>query len=77
MMRLTYFLYDRFPGRWHKWTLAVLAVGRRDADAYVKAWHHGGTYCGKVESGDVRADYGGTTEAALAVLREKNSKEGI
>lgn len=71
--KLSYFLYDRIPGCWPKWTLAVLAVGRREADQYVKAWHHGGTFVGKVESGTVKADCGGVTEAAQAVLR---SREG-
>lgn len=73
-MNLVYFLYDRFPGRWPAWTLAVLATSRRDADQYVKAWHHGGTFVSKVQSGDVKADCGGVTETAQAILREKNEK---
>jgi hypothetical protein len=72
--KLIYFLYSRFPGLWHKWTLAVLATGRRDADHYIKAVYRGGTYAGKVEGGTVNADCGAVTEAAQAVLHTKNEK---
>jgi hypothetical protein len=68
MTALTYFLYNNIPGCWHGWTLAVLATGQADADAYCKAWHHGGKRAGKVTSGTVNADCGGVTEAAQAVL---------
>jgi hypothetical protein len=67
----TYFLYDRIPGCWHGWTLAVLATGRRDADLYMKNVNHGGTFLKKIESGTVKADCGAVTEAAQAILHSK------
>ena len=42
MSQLTYFLYNNIPGCWKGWTLAVLATGQADADAYVKAYNGGG-----------------------------------
>jgi hypothetical protein len=71
MATTTYYLFDRFPGLWPRWTLAVLAVNRADAHAYVKATHRGGTFCGKVTSGTVKADCGAVTPAAQEVLHEK------
>jgi hypothetical protein len=66
--RTTYFLYDRIPGCWHGWMLAVLAVGRRDADTYMRNVHHGGTFIQQIMTGDVKADCGAITEAAQAIL---------
>jgi hypothetical protein len=66
-----YFLYDRIPGCWHGWTLAVLATGRKDADRYMKNVHHGGSFVGKIRSGAVKADCGAVTEAAQEILHAK------
>jgi hypothetical protein len=72
MSSLTYFLYDNIPGCWHGWTLAVLATGQADADAYVKAYNGGGKRAGKVTSGTVKADCGAVTTDAAAVLADKS-----
>jgi hypothetical protein len=71
MAKLTYYLFAELPGYYPKWTLAVLAVNRHDAKTYMQAWHHGGKFVGQVESGTVKADCGGVTEAAQAVLSSK------
>jgi hypothetical protein len=67
MSGLSYFVYSQIPGVWKNWTLAVLATGRRDADNYVRAWHHGGkfSYSGP---NTVKADCGGVTSAAQEIL---------
>ena len=75
MTTLTYFLYNNIPdAKWHGWTLAVLATGQQDADAYVKAWNHGGKRAGKVTSGTVKADCGAVTTDAQAELARQNEK---
>jgi hypothetical protein len=71
-MSLTYFLYDRLPGVWPKWTLAVLATGQVDADKYIKLNHPGAKRCGSVTAGEVNADCGAVTEAAGEILKEQN-----
>ena len=72
MSALTYFLYNNIPGSWHGWTLAVLATGQADADAYVKAYNGGGKRAGKITSGTVKADCGAITSSAQDILKEKN-----
>lgn len=74
MTALTYFLYNNIPGCWHGWTLAVLATGQADADAYVKAYNGGGKRAGKVTSGTVKADCGAVTTDAQAELARQNEK---
>jgi hypothetical protein len=64
-----YYLYDGIPGVWHRWTLAVLAVSRKDADQYINVLHGGGHYVGTVTYGTVKADCGAMTEAADAELK--------
>ena len=73
MSDLTYFLYANIPGCWEKWTLAVLAVGRKDADQYMRNVNHGGKFVAKIEGGTVKADCGAITEAAQRVLSGKNA----
>jgi hypothetical protein len=69
MTALTYFLYNNILGCWHGWTLAVLATGQADADAYVKAYNGGGKRAGKVTSGTVKADCGAIS-VTETVIRE-------
>jgi hypothetical protein len=69
---LTYFLYNEIPAsKWHGWTLAVLAQGRKDADKYIHTVEHGGKFVGQVASGIVKADCGAVTEAAQRILHQK------
>jgi hypothetical protein len=72
MSRTSFFLYSSIPGVWKGWTLAVCAVGRRDADTYVHNVHHGGKFVQSVTGGGtVKADCGATTEAAQQVLHDE------
>ena len=70
MSQLSYFIYSQIPGSGKSWLLAVLAVGRRDADTYIRNVHHGGKFS---HSGgaSVQASCGAVTSAAQAVLHEK------
>jgi hypothetical protein len=74
--KLTYFLFNKLPGYWPKYTLAVLAVNQKDARNYIRAWHHDGTFVGTVSSGKVEAHCGGTTETAQKILAENLAKAG-
>jgi hypothetical protein len=72
MSGLSYFVYSQFPGIWKGWSLAVLATGRRDADNYVRSWHHGGKFSHSVcIGGSVKTDCGGVTSAAQEILHEQ------
>jgi hypothetical protein len=70
MSQLSYFVYSQIPGSGKGWALAVLAIGRRDADVYIRNVHRGGKFS---HSGgaSVQANCGAVTSAAQAVLRER------
>lgn len=70
-MALKYYLFNRIPGTWKNWTLAVLATSPTDARNYVKARHHGGVMTGEQETGKVEADCGAVTENAEIELSHK------
>lgn len=75
MSQISFFLYSQFPGVWRGWTLAVCAIGRRDADTYVRNVHHGGKFVRSViGSGSVQADCGAVTSDAQTVLHEEFEK---
>jgi hypothetical protein len=61
-----HFTYGNIPGSGKGWTLDVCAVGRRDADAYVRNVHRGGKFVGE----NVKAMCGATTQAAQDALRD-------
>jgi len=71
MSDLVYYLYNRIPGVWPKWTLAVLATSQADADNYVKLQHKGGKRAGKIDRPGLKvtADCGAVTENAGLVLK--------
>jgi hypothetical protein len=76
-MNLNYYLYNKIPGAWAKWTLAVLAVSQADADNYVRAHNRGGKRVGTINglyvswSTHVKADCGAVTPLAEKVLQGK------
>jgi hypothetical protein len=72
---LTYFLFNQIPGCWKGWTLAVLAVGQKDADQYVRNYNGGGKRAGIVRSGSVEAHCGAVTVAAQKILAGKEVTE--
>lgn len=74
---MKYFLYNKIPGVWEGWTLAVLATSQYDADGYMKNHHHGGKRCGVVASGPVKADCGAVTPAAEKQLAQKTLEESV
>lgn len=71
------FLYHKFPGYWSKWTLAVFAISRKDANNYIKSVMKGGTFAGEVTGESVKADCGATTEAAQAAIRSLNERTDV
>lgn len=78
MNKLYYYLFDRIPGAWEGWTLAVLAVSQHDARRYVNAHNGNGRYLGKKERpGEKDAHCGAITEAASEVVRQKNALAGM
>ncbi len=70
MSQLSYFVYSQIPHSGKGWALAVLAVGRRDADTYVRNVHHGGKFS-HAGGASVQANCGAVTSAAQSVLRER------
>jgi hypothetical protein len=71
------YLFNRIPGVWSKWTLAVFATSLKDAREYMRAHHKGGVYVGEVKSGKVQADCGATTALAQAAISAKNRQEAL
>jgi hypothetical protein len=66
------YLFNRFPGVWPEWTLAVWCVGLADARRHVKALYHGGHMVGQARPGEkIEADCGAATDAAQAVMHEE------
>jgi len=64
-----WFMYSKIPGSGKGWTLAVCAVNRRDADAYICTHHKGAKFVYDVtDGGHIKADCGATTERAKAIL---------
>lgn len=61
-----HFQYTNIPGSGKGWTLDVCAIGRRDADSYVKIVCRGGKFVGE----NVKAHCGAVTEAAQERLHE-------
>lgn len=68
------FLFHRLAGTHPAWTLAVFAISRQDALDYVRSAWRGGTLIREVTGGDVRADCGGTTEAAQEAIGRLNEE---
>jgi hypothetical protein len=68
------FLFHQIPGCWPGWTLSIFAVSRQDARDYIKVWHGGGKLISEVTGTSVKADCGGTTEAAQAAIRALNER---
>jgi hypothetical protein len=68
---VSYFLYTDIPHAGKGWTLAVLAISRRDADNYMRALHHGGRHVSTVKKGgSVNANCGAITAAAQNKLSQ-------
>jgi hypothetical protein len=61
-----HFTYGDIPGSGKGWTLDVCAIGRRDADVYVRNVHRGGKFIGE----NVKAMCGATTQAAQDQLHD-------
>ncbi len=72
---MTYLLFSNIPGQHPNYTVAVLAVGQKDAREYMRTSWGGGKLAGQVASGQVKADCGAVTGAAEAVIREKREQE--
>jgi len=63
------YMYSQIPGAGKGWTLAVCAVNRRDADAYIRTHHKGGKFVYAVtDGGHIKADCGATTARAREIL---------
>jgi len=76
MTEIRCYVFGEIPGVHHSWTLAVMAIGEKDARDYVRATHRGGKLIQKLGPGStVKASCGAATEKAQEVLREKNRKE--
>lgn len=71
------YLFNRIPGVWSKWTLAVFAVSLKDAREYIRLHHRGGVFVGEVKFGNVQADCGATTALAEAAIIAKNRQEAM
>lgn len=69
--QLTYYLYAEIPGTYPAWTVAVLAINRKDANEHMKAVWRGGKFKGSQTSGKVEADCGAVTEAAQEILHKQ------
>jgi hypothetical protein len=69
------YLFDRIPGAWSKWTLAVFATSLSDARNYIRATHMGAKYIGEVTGRDVQANCGAVTEGAQNQIRAKLESE--
>jgi len=70
------FIFSELRGAHPSWSLAVMAVSEKDARQYVRAAHGSGKLAQKPQPGaTVTASCGATTEAAQAVLRERNERE--
>ena len=68
----SYFIYSSIPGAGRGWSLAVLAVNRSDADAYIRKHHKGAKFSYDVKGGGtVKADCGAVTPAAQEILKNK------
>ena len=65
-------LYDQIPGVWERWTVAITAVSKADADRRKRIIWHGGHCVGQASPGKVQADCGDITDAAQEVLRRKH-----
>lgn len=64
-----YFVYSNIPGAGRGWTLAVLAINRRDADDYIRTHHKSAKFSYHVHGiSTVKADCGAVTEAARSGL---------
>lgn len=61
-----HFTYGHIPGSGKGWTLDVCAIGRRDADTYIRNAHHSGKFIGE----NIQAMCGATTQAAQDNLRD-------
>ena len=69
-------VFSQIPGCHPSWSLAVMSVGLRDAQNYMRAMHHGGKLSFSPAPGShVKADCGATTEAAQAVIHEQLERE--
>lgn len=72
---MTYFLFDQIPGQHPAYSVAVLATGPGDARQYMRATWKGGKLRGTVERGEVKADCGAVTDAAVEVIHERMERE--
>jgi hypothetical protein len=73
---ITCHVFGEIPGVHKSWTLAVMSVGLRDAQNYVKAVHRGGKLVYSPPPGStVKASCGATTEKAQAEIRAENERE--
>lgn len=69
------FMYSQIPGSGKGWTLAVCAVSRRDADAYIRTHYKGGKFVYAVtDGGHIKADCGATTTRAAEILKANIEK---
>ena len=76
MSEIRCYIFAELRGAHPSWSLAVMAVGERDAREYVRIAHGGGRLVQKPQPGaSVKASCGATTEAAQSVLRERNRRE--
>ena len=72
---ITCYVFNEIPGAHKSWTLAVMAVGLKDARQYMQAVHHGGKLLYTPERGSkVDASCGATTEKAQSELRAANER---
>lgn len=72
---MTYYLFDNIPGQHAAYTVAVLAVGPKDARQYMKALWGGGRLSQIVTTGTVDADCGAVTDQASARLAAQREGE--
>lgn len=72
---LKVYLFNRLPGVWPKWTLAVWSTGLADARQHIKAHYHGGYLAGQANPGEkIKADCGAATDAAQVVMHEEHER---
>ena len=67
---MKYYLFANIPNQHAAYSVAVLATGPEDARRYIKTSWRGGKLLSVIERGEVKADCGGVTDAAAAVIHE-------
>lgn len=76
MSQIKCFVFAEIPHAHPTWSVAVMAVGEKDARAFMRASHHGGKLISKPQPGaTVKASCGATTEAAQVIMHARLEAE--